>query len=35
LVTTEGSRHLTVKVSVRGARVRMWRLKAATLDTDE
>jgi hypothetical protein len=35
LVTTEGSRHLTVKVSVRGARVRMWRLKAATLHTDE
>ncbi|MEQ8673768.1 MAG: hypothetical protein RLP44_29945 [Aggregatilineales bacterium] len=35
LVTTDGSRHLTVKVSVRGARVRMWRLKASTLNTDE
>jgi hypothetical protein len=32
LITREGGRHLTVKISVRKAKVRMWRLKANVFD---
>jgi len=32
LLTRDGGRHLTVKVSVRKAKVRMWRLKANVFD---
>jgi hypothetical protein len=32
LVTGEGSRHLTVKMRLRGTMTRLWRLQASAFD---